>query len=90
MAKFIEINKPTVVPMAPGTKLILTVRMVNIALATNPLILSNDVAVNPGPFAPRNQVNNISVSSTEVNGSVRQSVSDNDPGDIVLQSFFNM
>ena len=53
--------------------------MLNIALATNLLILSNDVAVNPGPFAPKNQVNNISVSSTEVNGSVGQSVSDNDP-----------
>ena len=63
--------------------------MLNIALAANLLILSNDVAVNPGPLAPRNLVNNTSVSSTEVNGSVGQSVSENDPDDdIVLQSFF--
>ena len=54
-------TKPTVIPMASGSKLILKVRMLNIARATNLLILSNNVAVNPGPFAPRNQVNNISV-----------------------------
>lgn len=55
--------------------------MLNIVLATNLLIMSNDVAVNPGPFAPRNQVNNISVG---------QSVSDNDPDDVVLQSYFDL
>ena len=64
--------------------------MLNIALATNLLILSNDVAVNTGPFPPRNQVIILSVSLTEVNGFVGQSVSDNDPDDVVLQSYFDL
>ena len=86
--------------MATSRKLIITVRLLNLTLAANLLLLSNDVSTNPGPmergnllFSPKDS----SFSSTDsyelaclLTGPCNESTSSSDYVDEILHSYFDL
>ena len=86
--------------MATSRKLIITVRLLNLTLAANLLLLSNDVSTNPGPMEMGNLLyspKDSSFSSTDsdelaclLTGPINESTSSSDSVDEIQHSYFDL